>query len=411
MVEKPKLLLILFVIAAGALADDKIVPLGKGSYALQLPAGAKFPQAEIYATENVRGKMPTNDWWSSAAWLKFSERMYPHPLAVQAEPLGLRVYYPGANITANNAAIFGFMPDKTGDDLILGHSEVKLFDDARVDGFSDWFVSLKFAAKDETKSLRTTFGHGSPFVYATWKGGSPTITFAEVPRVWAGDAKPRCLASRWARSITASFGPTGSTLGMDRPARCSRTTRRRRYFSLAVLPDDRPETLAHVHSLCLRATWTTLAWRGHTIKRKRQVHTDYAFTTKRDGRDEQGTLFASIRTSGEIPRTGQSLSHTYPSVRGAMKLAGGIRVSDHDEVPRRAALPANDGGFKREGRSARSLSRLPTMPAWRRHLLGRQVARKVCCARADRGTARRGCTPRVKRHQKFASDWRIGFDR
>src|SRR4051812_21749789 len=53
-------------------------------YATALPPGAKGPQAEIYRAENLRGPTPTNDWWSSLAWMKFSERMYAHPLALQA---------------------------------------------------------------------------------------------------------------------------------------------------------------------------------------------------------------------------------------------------------------------------------------------------------------------------------------
>ena len=93
-------------------AADPIVSLGAGSYTTELPKGAKAPPETIYRTGNVTGKTPTNDWWSSLAWMKYSERQYPHPLAVQAEPAGLRVYYPGPGITANRDAIFGAMPDR-----------------------------------------------------------------------------------------------------------------------------------------------------------------------------------------------------------------------------------------------------------------------------------------------------------
>ena len=104
----------LWILAAGAngvaKAADATVALGEGGYAVELPPGAKRPQAEIYKTADLSGPMPTNDWWSSLAWMPFSERQYPHPLAVQAESGGLRIYYPGPRITANKAAIFGFMP-------------------------------------------------------------------------------------------------------------------------------------------------------------------------------------------------------------------------------------------------------------------------------------------------------------
>src|SRR5882724_6240455 len=86
------------LLAALAGAQD-VVRVGAGGYVTSLPAGAKGPQSEIYRTAGQSGPMPTNDWWSSLAWMKFCERHYPHPLAVAAEAQGLRVFYPA--ITAN----------------------------------------------------------------------------------------------------------------------------------------------------------------------------------------------------------------------------------------------------------------------------------------------------------------------
>src|SRR5262245_416603 len=78
------------------------IPAGLGSYTNTLPAGATGPQAAIYKTANVTGKMPTNDWWSSLAFKTYtdhhSERMYPHPLSVIAKNAGLGISYP-TNLT------------------------------------------------------------------------------------------------------------------------------------------------------------------------------------------------------------------------------------------------------------------------------------------------------------------------
>ena len=163
-----------------------VVPVGPGSYSTQLPEGAKAPPAEIFRTANVPGPMPTNDWWSSLAWVPLSDVMYPHPLAVRAIASGLRVYFPGGNLTANKSAIFGFMAGET-DDFTIGHSAVEKFAEARVDGFSHWFVDALFA--DGAKTLRTSFGHGSPFVFVKIAGGNPTLRFGkEAPKVWARGA-------------------------------------------------------------------------------------------------------------------------------------------------------------------------------------------------------------------------------
>ena len=63
---------------------------------------------------------------------------------------------------ANPVGILGTMP-LDDEDLILGHSAQDEFPDARVNGFSDWFVNARFAAAG--RSMRVSFGHGSPYVY------------------------------------------------------------------------------------------------------------------------------------------------------------------------------------------------------------------------------------------------------
>src|ERR1700722_17545396 len=93
--------------AGAAFAADPVVQVGAGSYTTALPAGVKAPPETIYRTENVVGKTPTNKWWSSLAWMKYSERHYPHPLAVEAGAGGLRLFYPGPGITANPAPSLG----------------------------------------------------------------------------------------------------------------------------------------------------------------------------------------------------------------------------------------------------------------------------------------------------------------
>ena len=136
-------------------------------------------------------------------------RHYPHPLAVQATTRGLRVFYPGAKITANKDGIFGFMPDKSGEDLVLGHSAVVEFPNALVDGFSDWFVAVRFASGQS--SMRVSYGHGSPFVFASYEGGNPRLSFGQAPKVWSGDAKSAILGITSNGKHYGLFGPSGST--------------------------------------------------------------------------------------------------------------------------------------------------------------------------------------------------------
>jgi len=305
--------------SARTLAAPKTVRVGAGSYALVPPPGGKEPPAMIYQTANVPGKMATNGWWSSVAWLPYSERQYPHPLAVQAIAGGLRVYYPGPGITANQAAIFGFMPDRTGDDLVLGHSAQDDFPDARVDGFSDWFVRVAFAAGE--KQMLVSYGHGSPLVYALYQGGSAKVLFAKTPLVWAGSAKSAVLGITINGKHYGLFGPSGSTWSGVGTKSLVNQSPSRGYFSLALLPSNSPQMLTLFQKYAYaHVVDTKIAWRYEP--ETSTVATTFRFTTKAYEGDTAGTLFALYPHQWRHAKVERFLGQ-YDSVRGVMKLAGG----------------------------------------------------------------------------------------
>ena len=306
------------LVSCAAGAAELFVPVGAGGYLSSLPAGARGPQAEVFRTDSLRGPVPTNDWWSSLAWMKFSERQYAHPLAVMAEPAGLRVYYPGNSITANRSAIFGFMPEK-GADFVLGHSAVAAFADARVERFSDWFVTARFGAAG--KGMSVSYGHGSPYVYAVYDGGEPMVTFTKPTKVWSGDAKSPVLGVTIDGRQYGLFAPTGSTWAGLGTAVLAARTGGKAYFSVAVLPDDTPATLAlfashaHAHVTDTRVEWA-FDEKASTVK------TTFRFTLKAFEGADDATLFALYPhqwRNSSCPLTG----HVYRSVRGVMKLAEG----------------------------------------------------------------------------------------
>lgn len=326
--------LALAFIAAPAGAAEGVVPAGAGSYLDKLPAGSKGPPSDIFQTDAVRAKMPTNDWWSSVAWMKFSERQYPHPLAVQCQKDGLRVFYPGKNITGSKDAVFGFMPGEKGDDLILGHSAGGDFPDARVDGWSDWFVRVRFGAAG--KEMTVSYGHGSPFVYALYDGGNPTITFPAAPKVWSGDAKDAVLGITINGAHYALFGPSGSTWDGVGGKVLTSQSGGKRYFSLAVLPDEKPTTLAlfrkHAYA---HVTDTKVSWQ-YDVKTA-AVTTKFAFTTVVHEPGAEATLFALYPHQWRYSKS-PLLGSTYPSVRGTMKLAAGKEFTTEMKFP--GVLPA-----------------------------------------------------------------------
>jgi endoglucanase Acf2 len=320
-------------------------------FTAELPKGARGPQQEICQTENVKGKMPTNQWWSSLAWMKYSERQYPHPLTVQASSRGLRVYYPGPGIAFNRDGITGAMPADKGEDLLLGLSTTSEFPDARVDGFSDWFVRARFG--DLQRNLTVSYGHGSPFIYATYRGGMPKLTFSEPPKVWAGDEHSPVLGVTIHRKPYALFGPTGSTWNGIGTQELVNQSNGKPYFSLAVLPAGDDATLAlfkryaYSHVTNTRATW-------HYDPKTSAVSCDFVFTTQRFEGDSDGTLFALYphqwrNTSAKL------LGPAYASVRGTMKLAEGSSFTTNliyagvlPALPKAGAEPAKIEAYLKE---------------------------------------------------------------
>ena len=316
--------------AAHAPAAARTVRVGRGGYTLAAPPGMKLPPRAIYRTRSVTGAMPTNDWWSSLAWQRFSSNHFPYPLAVRATAGGLRVSYPGASIRATAKHIIAGMQDE----LVLGHSGSEAFPDARVDGFGDWSVSVLFA--DGARRMRVTYGHGSPFVYALFDGGGASIRFDAPPKVWPGTESAATLGVSVKGRHYGLFGPAGSTWGGLGGTAFVNDLRGKRHFSLAVLPDDRPETLrlferyAHSHVVDTRVEW-------RYVPAASTVETTFAFSTKPYEGTERRALFA-LYPHQWLATKHKLLPYTYASIRGPMKLGAGTGFATTMRFP--GVLPA-----------------------------------------------------------------------
>ena len=318
-----------FVFATVAAAA--VVPVGSGSYTTALPEGAKAPPPPL-CQPTGGGKMPTSDWWSSLAWSTNPFAQFPHPLAVRPEKAGLRIAYPGGRITANKAGIFGSMPGGSND-LILGHSSQASFPNPLPVSFSAWFVTAQFASGPD--AIAVTYGHGSPFVYARFSGGTPRLLFARPPQIWSGDSNSPALGITVNGAHYGLFAPSGAK--WDGLGRSTLTCQSERdYFSLAVLPDDRESTLAlfhrHAHSHVLDST---VDWRYDAADST--VTTRFRFLTEVCEGRETNTLFALY--PHQWRNTDCSLLPlTYGSVRGLMKLGSGPGFATRMTYP--GVLPA-----------------------------------------------------------------------
>lgn len=334
-------LISLSLISAATLAAEPVIKAGAGSYRTTPPKPCKPLPAEILKTADLTGPTITNQWWSSLVWQKYSQNMFAHPAFVRCDSDGLVVGYPGSRIRGNQAGIFGGGDLRNGD-LKIGHSKVREFPRADCGGYSDWFVTA--VMQTDGASLRTSFGHGSPFVFGLIEGGDPQVTFVKVPTVWSGASGDAVLGVTVNGHHYGLFGSSGSRWGGLESATFTNEARKHSHFSIAVLPDDEPETLklfakyAHSHVTDTRVEY---AVDGSNIR------TTYRFVcTPREG-SETGTVFALYPHQWKYATTKLN-ELCYGSVRGAMKV--GIGSEFTTSVPMQGVLPM----LPREGISDRA---------------------------------------------------------
>lgn len=309
------------------LTSGKVMPLGVGSYATVRPEACAPLPTEIYRVDQLKGPVPTNQWWSSLVWERYSQNLFPHPLSMVCHEGGLAVTYPGAAIVAADNAIMGGGLDKRGD-FLIGHSATDQFPDTKLAGSSAWFVTAEFAQGES--SMRLSFGHGSPFVFGEVAGGSPQIHFAEKPFVWQNE--PGVLGIRVRGRHYGLFGGSGSSWKSSGEV-AFENTNGPGYFSIALLPDGKPETLkrfaryAHNHVVDTQVSSEIATG---------EVRTRYSVTTKSREGDRKGTLFALYPHQWKY-LNGEAGPQSYRSVRGEMKLLEG--ESFETRVPIQGVLP------------------------------------------------------------------------
>jgi endoglucanase Acf2 len=312
-------------------AAAEIVACGAGSYTTRRPDTCKELPATIYRSAAQRGPVTTGQWWSSLLWQEHSANLFPHPLGMSCTPDGLAVTYPGAALVASADAIMGGGVDQNGD-LKISHSACSDFPKTVSGGHSDWFVTALFEKGDAV--LSTTFGHGSPFVYGTIRGGAPVIRLAEKPVLWSAEKQGPTLGITVRGRHYGLFGASGSTWSGTDGLALTNDSNDKGYFSIALLPDNQAETLAlfakyaHHHVTDTRVS--------HRVQGGK-VEVDHRFVTKAMEGEGSGTLFALYPHQWKY--TDLSLSgKTYNSVRGLMKLGEGTGFKT--SVPVQGVLPA-----------------------------------------------------------------------
>ncbi|MEU3895262.1 glycosyl hydrolase [Streptomyces sp. NPDC045251] len=293
------------------------VPVGAGSYSDTRPPGTTGPTNNTggpvtpKVTQAAKDKpVPTNDWWSSLAFQRYGDNpystpMYGHPLTYQAVSGGLEIGYPTSPTVVGEGRQYEYAHKR---DLTLGLSGLNS-PDTKADAWSDWTVTPYWS--DGTRTLRTTIGHGMPFVYAQGSGGNAQITTAGTPTVFADQGN--VVGITVGGHHYALFAPTGSDWNVSGTT-ISAGLGGKDYFSLAVLPST--DALATFRKYAFSfVTGSQVDWStsGGT------VDATYQLTTEAKEGTERGTLQALYRHQW-LHTTDDLTSYTYISPRGTMKV-------------------------------------------------------------------------------------------
>ena len=300
-------------------ADDNTVRhVGLGSVHLTTnSSGGSGPQTPdpTYETQAMRAQAaPTNQWYSSVIFERWSEPIHAHPATYKAGPDGFEVGYPVETPTPEDKA--------SRIDIVFPHRAALTLspagftpDDAKLAGHGDFSAVISMGDKSGN-ALQATVVHGSPFSYYTLTAGDLRVHLAKGAVPCAAAINEQILCVKALDRSFAVFAPADahwSARDSENPVLQFGASGR--FFSVAVLPDNKPETLAefkrHAYAFIVN---TVVNW--HYDQTTSKVETN--FTAKIESKAEGQTVPILGLYPHQARATGEDLSNAFrfESVRG-----------------------------------------------------------------------------------------------
>jgi endoglucanase Acf2 len=231
--------------AGVASAAAPVVALGQGGYHTSLDkSDGVLPVAEFVTGEAAGKAAPTNQWYSSVMFQRWSQPLHAHPMTYRATEQGFELGLPTKRFADVKGSLELSYPHVPA--IVVAPKGFKPAD-ARLSKFSDWLAQVSMAA-GPGESLTATVLHGSPFSYYEISTGDVRFKLAARDAVLAdptqGGANPRVAAVTIAGQSYAIFAPAGASWEWTQPTELVlRLPDDARFFSVAGLPDARESTL------------------------------------------------------------------------------------------------------------------------------------------------------------------------
>lgn len=313
-------------------AHAQQVQVGTGRLWLDAkPAESMRPKPAPYRSADMAQRaLPTNTWYSSLAYMRWSDVLHAHPLSFKATESGFEMGLP----TAARGPISRLKPwaSAGGKDVVVTHqhqADLSIWPtrfapkDARLAAAGDWNIGISMA--NGNSELSAQIAHGSPFAYYRINDGGVRITVPEGARLDAGASpgkggKRIHYLSVGARNY-AIYLPASAQLERSSPQALTLTfAENAGYFSVAVLPDAQPATLQAFSDAAFAFVQNTeVRWRYDEASS--QLDTDYLVSTQvMDGLPAAPLLGVYLHQKKWLSQPTPGFIGALPSVRGPISL-------------------------------------------------------------------------------------------
>ncbi|MGB8856394.1 MAG: glycosyl hydrolase [Burkholderiales bacterium] len=320
----------LWLILAGCLvprsfvqADDKVRSIGLGSVRIA-PKTSLFsasvpqtPTANYRTPAMLKQAAPTNQWYSSVMFTRWSEPIHAHPATYRASADGFEVGYPVETPVpeGGGSRIDISFPHRAA--LTLAPSSFTPLD-AKLAGRGDFSATISMGDASENALLATVV-HGSPFSYYTLSAGDLRVKLAKGAVACSTTIDPQVLCVRALQREFAIFAPNDARwVDRDRDVPVLQFGSSGRFFSVAVLPDNQPETLVEFkrHAFAF-ITNTAVDWRYDQASSL--VHTRFTATVESRAESQSIPILGLYPHQSRATKADLGRSYRYASVRGSIQ--------------------------------------------------------------------------------------------
>lgn len=311
------------------------VGMGQIWLAPKADAPVRPKEAPFRSAEMASRALPTNTWYSSLMYMKWSDVLHAHPLTFKATEDGLEMGVPQKEVAAiEKIKAWGAPPTANAPKVAVVHlhqSAIRVAptafkpDDARLGAAGDWNVAIDM--NQGADRFRTQISHGSPYGYFKIDRGDANLTMASTARLIEDVAPVAAEEDKFVKYFQIDrqnygvYAPKGTQIESVQPQVWRlKLNKNQGYFSIAALPDlsETTRNLYAEHAFAfVENTHVTWAYDEKTslVKTKFTVNTQAM-----DGKQTVPLLGLYVHQQEALSANYKLNALSLPSVRGPIRL-------------------------------------------------------------------------------------------